>query len=501
MLLHAQSEASFRKLLGGSGTPPPAVTNLSAAGAPGGAALTWTPVTAAAGIARYYIYRNNTLLDFCLAPPYTDRSASLGNSTYAVAVMDRAGNMSAASTATLALTSIERMTNGGFENGLTGWQFESYNSGAIGSATVDTTNPIDGSSSAKITVSQTTGTNWHLQLQQPFQMTAGLKYTLSFKARASSPVGVPFVVQQVGGASALYLNQTAAIGTAAGAFQYSFTATVSQAVVAAYYVADIGSATLWIDDVSVQESNPGSVPPPSITNAGVVSGASFVPGVVPQSWVAIQGANLSPVAQDTWAQAIQGGKLPVSLDGVSVSIGGQPAYIYFVSPGQLNVLAPAMSAGQVQLTVTTPAGTSAPVTVNVAAQAPAFFLWPGGQAVATRQDGSFAVKAGTFAGATTVAAHPGDVLILWGTGFGPTSPVAPDGVPVPATTQFACSPVTVSLGGTAANVYGCALSPGSAGLYQVAIQVPAGLANGDYSLQAVVNGALSPGGVILSVQQ
>jgi hypothetical protein len=35
----------------------------------------------------------------------------------------------------------------------------------------------------------------------------------------------------------------------------------------------------------------------------------------------------------------------------------------------------------------------------------------------------------------------------------------------------------------------------------VAIQVPAGLANGDYSLQAVVNGALSPGGVILSVQQ
>ena len=38
----------------------------------------------------------------------------------------------------------------------------------------------------------------------------------------------------------------------------------------------------------------------------------------------------------------------------------------------------------------------------------------------------------TFAGATTIAAKPGDVLILWGTGFGPTSPAAPPGRQVPA---------------------------------------------------------------------
>lgn len=74
-----------------------------------------------------------------------------------------------------------------------------------------------------------------------------------------------------------------------------------------------------------------------------------------------------------------------------------------------------------------PNGTSFPVTVNVAAQAPAFFLWPENQAVATQLDGSFVAKPGTFVGATTAAAHPGDVLVLWGTGFGAHYAAGPAG--------------------------------------------------------------------------
>ena len=38
---------------------------------------------------------------------------------------------------------------------------------------------------------------------------------------------------------------------------------------------------------------------PSIDPGGVVSGASFQPGIVPGSWVTIKGSNLSPVASDT----------------------------------------------------------------------------------------------------------------------------------------------------------------------------------------------------------
>jgi uncharacterized protein (TIGR03437 family) len=240
---------------------------------------------------------------------------------------------------------------------------------------------------------------------------------------------------------------------------------------------------------------------PSIDAGGVVSGASFQPGIVPGSWLTIKGSNLSPVT-DTWEKAIVNGNLPTSLDGVSVSVGGKPAYVYFISSGQINVQAPDVGTGPVPVTVTTPSGTSAAATATVVTQDPAFFLWPGGQAVATRNsDASLAVKAGTFAGATTVAAKPGDVLILWGTGFGPTTPTVAAGIQVPGDKIYNSNPVTIKLGTTDAQVFGAALSPGFAGLYQIAIQVPASLADGDYPIKATVSGASSPDGVILSVKK
>ena len=241
--------------------------------------------------------------------------------------------------------------------------------------------------------------------------------------------------------------------------------------------------------------------PPTIDAGGVVSGASFQAGIVPGSWLTIKGTNLSPVASDTWDKAIVGGKLPTSLDGVSVNVGSKPAYVYFISPTQINVQAPDVGTGPVPVTVTTPSGTSVSTTATVATQAPAFFLWPGNQAVATRQDASLAVKNGTFAGATTVPAKPGDVLILWATGFGPTNPPVAAGIQVPSDKIYNTSPVTVKIGTADAQVFGAALSPGYAGLYQVAIQVPASMADGDYVIRATVSGSTSPDGVILSVKK
>jgi uncharacterized protein (TIGR03437 family) len=239
---------------------------------------------------------------------------------------------------------------------------------------------------------------------------------------------------------------------------------------------------------------------PSIDAGGVVSGASFQPGIVPGSWLTIKGSNLSPVASDTWDKAIVNGILPTSLDGVKVNVGSQPAFVYFVSPGQINVQAPDVGTGPVPVTVTTPSGTSVAVTANVVAQAPAFFLWPGSQAVATHNaDGSLAVKNGTYAGTTTVAAKPGEVLVLWGTGFGPTTPPVAAGIQVPGDTIHNTSPVSIKIGSADALVYGAALAPTFAGLYQVAIQVPA-LADGDYPIKATVSGVTSPDGVILTVK-
>jgi len=275
---------------------------------------------------------------------------------------------------------------------------------------------------------------------------------------------------------------------------YGQTPAAPRSLIAAYGSNLAGGLTLT-------DTVPLSVP--TVDPAGVVNGASFQPGVVPGSWLTITGSGLSgTVASDTWDKAIVNGNLPTSLDGVSVTVGSQPAFVYFISPKQINVQAPNVGTGPVPVTVTTPGGTSVSVTANVLAQSPAFFLWPSNQAVATRNaDASLAAKNGTFPGATTVAAKPGDVLILWGTGFGPTTPPVAAGIQVPTDgRQYNASPVTVTIGTTAAQVFGTALAPSFAGLYQVAIQVPAGMADGDYALKATVNGATSPDGVILSIK-
>jgi uncharacterized protein (TIGR03437 family) len=59
----------------------------------------------------------------------------------------------------------------------------------------------------------------------------------------------------------------------------------------------------------------------------------------------------------------------------------------------------------------------------------------------------------------------------------------------------------VTIDSIPAIVYGAALAPGSAGLYQIAIQVPTSLSDGDWPIQASIGGALSPTGTILTVQQ
>jgi uncharacterized protein (TIGR03437 family) len=242
-------------------------------------------------------------------------------------------------------------------------------------------------------------------------------------------------------------------------------------------------------------------PLPAISSpGGVVNGASFQPGISPGSWITISGTSLSSI-KDTWDNSIVNGALPTTLDAVSVSVGGQPAYVQYISPTQINALAPDVPPGTVAVTVTNSNGASQSVNAQLSAETPAFFQW-GTYAVATHQDFTYAVKNGTFSGTTTIPAAPGDVIILWGTGFGPTSPAAPAGVETPSTATYnTANTVSVTVGDKTATVYGAALASGYAGLYQIAIQIPASLANGDYPVVATINGVQSPATTLITVQQ
>jgi uncharacterized protein (TIGR03437 family) len=234
--------------------------------------------------------------------------------------------------------------------------------------------------------------------------------------------------------------------------------------------------------------------------SAVFNGASGVNGITPNSWLTIGGVNLASKT-DGWT--IRNDQLPVSLDSVTVSVGGLPGYISYISPTQINVVAPDIGTGPAQVTVTNSLGTSAAFSSTSSTYSPGFFLWPGGYAVATHFPSyALAVKNGTFAGVTTAPAKPGDVIVLWGTGFGPTTPAAPVGELIPTSATYSTKePVTVKVGGVDAKVYGAALASGFAADYQIAIQVPSSLANGDHSIVATVGDVSSPVTTMLTVEK
>jgi len=256
----------------------------------------------------------------------------------------------------------------------------------------------------------------------------------------------------------------------------------------------------YLDNLRVMPASGSATPLPAITS--VSNSAGGQPGAAAGTYISIYGANFAPGASvgAIWSDYVVNGQLPTSLAGVSVTMGGMAAYVYYVSPTQINVLAPNLGTGNLSVTVTTPAGTSASFPAAVAAAQPAFFAWPGNQVVATDANYNWLVTNGTFPGTTTVPARPGQTVILWGTGFGPTTPAAPAGQITPPN-LYSVDGVEVTVGTVGLRASATALSPGSAGLYQVVIQLPADLANGIYPIVATVNGLPSPAGLNLAVQQ
>src|SRR6185503_21357227 len=99
-------------------------------------------------------------------------------------------------------------------------------------------------------------------------------------------------------------------------------------------------------------------------------------------------------------------------------------------------------------------------------------------------------------------AKPNDVIILWGTGFGPTTPAVAAGRRVPADRTYnVANAIEVKIGGVTAEFFGAALPSGFAGLYQIAVRVPPNVADGDQPAVATIGGVSSPTTTILTVQR
>jgi len=248
---------------------------------------------------------------------------------------------------------------------------------------------------------------------------------------------------------------------------------------------------------------PASSNTPTINSSGIVNAASGSTTIQSGSFFSVYGKQFASTTT-TWDTSMSNGVFPTNLAGVSVSVNGKKAAISFVSAGQINALAPADTAtGSVAVTVTTPNGTSSPATVTLAQESPGFFTFSqnGGKYIAAEIAlPNYAVEflgpAGLFGSSpATRPAKPGEVIVLYGTGFGPTSP-AVDPSKVFSGAASTTTPVSLTIGGQPAKVLFAGMS--ATGLYQVNAVVPA-VAAGDQPVTASVNGVPVPQSVYVTV--
>ena len=230
-------------------------------------------------------------------------------------------------------------------------------------------------------------------------------------------------------------------------------------------VASSGTYLLTPTTGSVQD-------PPEII--AVANAAGGFLGTAPQTFITLQGENLSKTTRSWNSSDFVNGSLPTSLDGVFVTVNGRPAYVTYVSTVQLNILTPADTAtGPVQVQVTNSFGTSAPFTVNQTAIMPEFFaVSNSGFVMATHANGTLVAPAGYVPGVTSSPAALGETIAIYGTGFGQL-------VGSPNLGQLLTSPVqlldtvTVTVAGEPCTVTWAGISEN--GLDQINVTLPASL--------------------------
>jgi uncharacterized protein (TIGR03437 family) len=236
---------------------------------------------------------------------------------------------------------------------------------------------------------------------------------------------------------------------------------------------------------------------PTITSVQNAEGGSAV--IAPNTWVAIKGSALAPAGDSRIWQASDfvKNRMPVQLDGVGVSMNGQSAYVYYISPTQLNVLTPPdLGLGPVQVKVSILGVTSSVFTAQAQQYSPSLFVFGAGPyVVGTHLNGGDIGPVNLYPGLTTPA-RPGETIVLYATGFGPVSSSVIAGSDVQSG-SLPTLPV-VRIGTTPASVQFAGLV--SPGLYQFNVVVPASTPDGDETITAEYNGLSTQAGVLLTVK-
>jgi len=229
---------------------------------------------------------------------------------------------------------------------------------------------------------------------------------------------------------------------------------------------------------------------PAIASGGVQNGATFLPtAVAPGSVVTIKGTNLAGLRGAAMATPLAN-----SMGGVTVSVNGMPAPLFYVSPTQINVQLPyEVTPGAAALSVNACGGTSAVANFTVAAAAPYILLGGGTQALIQNPDYSLNTPARP--------AHAGDTVTVYLIGIGALdNAVATGAAAGTSVLSRAKATSSATIGGQPAQVAFLGLTPGFVGLAQANIVVP-NLGGSQFTLNGQYNLTLTVGGVASNTVQ
>ncbi len=209
-----------------------------------------------------------------------------------------------------------------------------------------------------------------------------------------------------------------------------------------------------------------------------VNTAGYRPGLAPGGYATIYGTNLS-----TTSASPNGVPFPETLGNVTVTLNGTRMPLLLVSPTQINFQVPfSMAPGNATLVVTSSGFSTPAAVVDILPIAPGLFQTTGGHITAVNQDGSF--------NSPVNPARTGTVVVLYATGTGAFARALPSGgLTPPDSLDTINSSVTVTVGGTAAELLFAGAAPGQgSGLAQINVRLPVTLRPGEQSLVLNVAG-------------
>ncbi len=277
--------------------------------------------------------------------------------------------------------------------------------------------------------------------------------------------------------------------------------------------------------------------PPVISKGGIVL-ATLLPTistVSPLSIISVFGQNFSSETI-LFPNLDSQGKLDTILGGTCLMMNGAALPIFAITPGQINAQASAAKTLEpAGFTVVTNCGMAAatscaPLTIELGRAAsptplaltsdgematieeatPGFFLFPplandgliaarfNADAIAVAPDGMFSDEFGT-----SRPAMPGEIIVLYGTGWGETTAALATGELATGAAQLlpGANPM-VSFGGiflAPEDVFYVGVTPSTAGLYQLAIRVPEGSQPGNNQVVLTAYGKSTPVGPVIPV--